>query len=275
LRPNHRFIQNLTFLTLALALTISHAWAQKLPHSRTAKGANLVHSVELVNPTQRYQHFVLGDQFEAAGFQIIYRDGTKATFDLPATEVFEDRIPRLVDLTGDGVEELIVVQSHIKKGASLAIYNLAQGNISVLAQTPYIGQSNRWLNPAGIADFDGDGRVEIALVSKPHLAKELQLWRFSKGKLSLVSTHVGFSNHRLGSREQQLSAQADINSDGITDLIVPGPNRKSLHMISFANGFEVLRTIELAGEIAGPVSLNGGELRVPLRSGKTEIFQIF
>lgn len=275
MRPIHLLSRNFTFFALALALSISHAWAQKLPHSHTAKGTNLVHSVELIDPIQRYQHFVLGDQFEAAGFQINYRDGTKATFNLPATEVFEDRIPRLVDLTGDGVEELIVVQSHIQKGASLAIYDLVPSKISLLAQTPHIGQSNRWLNPAGIVDFDGDGRVEIALVSKPHLAKELQLWRFSKGRLSLVSTHVGFSNHRLGSREQQLSAQADVNADGVTDLIVPGPNRKSLHMISFANGFEVLRTIELTGEIAGPVSLNGGKLRVPLRSGRTEIFQIF
>ncbi len=275
MRPIHRFAQNLAFLALTLAMMIPQAWAQKLPHSHTAKGTKIVRSVELIDPTQLYQHFVLGDQFEAAGFQVNYHDGTKATFDLPATEVFEDRIPRLVDLTGDGAEELIVVQSHINQGASLAIYDLAQGNISLLAQTLYIGQSNRWLNPAGIADFDGDGRVEIALISKPHLSKELQLWRYTKGKLSLVSTHVGFSNHRLGSREQQLSAQADINADGITDLIVPGSNRKSLHMISFANGFEVLRTIELAGEIAGPVSLNGGKLRVPLRSGKTEIFQIF
>lgn len=275
MRPIHRFAQNLTFLALALAMMNPQAWAQKLPHSQTAKGTNIVHSVELIEPTQRYQHFVLGDQFEAAGFQVNYRDGRKATFNLPAAEVFEDRIPRLVDLTGDGVEELVVVQSHIQKGASLAIYSLAPSNVYLLAQTSYIGQSNRWLNPAGIADFDGDGRVEIALISKPHLSKELQLWRYTKGKLSLVSTHVGFSNHRLGSREQQLSAQADINADGITDLIVPGSNRKSLHMISFANGFEVLRTIELAGEIAGPVSLNGGKLRVPLRSGKIEIFQIF
>ncbi|WP_424982015.1 FG-GAP repeat domain-containing protein [Maritalea sp. S77] len=275
MRPVHRLIQNLALIALASLLSISNAWAQKIPHSQTAKGGQFVRSVELINATQRYQHFVLGDQFEAAGFQVSYRDGTKATFNLPATEVFEDRIPRLMDLTGDGVEELIVVQSHIQKGASLAIYNLAPGNVSLLAQTPYIGQPNRWLNPADIADFDGDGRVEIALVSKPHLAKELQLWRYTKGKLSLVSTHVGFSNHRLGSREQQLSAQADINADGITDLIVPGTNRKSLHMISFANGFQVLHTVELAGEIAGPVTINGGELRVPLRSGNTEILQIF
>ncbi|MCF4097723.1 FG-GAP repeat domain-containing protein [Maritalea mediterranea] len=275
MRPFHCFALNFTLVALSFVLAIPTAWAQILPHSHTATGTNLVQSVELIGPTQRYQHFVLSDQFEAAGFRVTYRDGTQSDFTLPATEVFEDRVPRLVDLTGDGHEELILVQSHIQKGASLAIYDLAPGNINLRAQTPYIGQPNRWLNPAGIADFDGDGHMEIALVSKPHLAKELQLWRFTKGQLSLVSTHVGFSNHRLGSREQQLSAQADMNADGITDLIVPGPNRKSLHMISFANGFEVLRTIELAGEIAGPVTLNGSELRVPLRAGRAEIFQIF
>lgn len=270
-----RFAQILTIIILSFASTLSPAWAQKLPHGNRAEGTNVVDTVELIAPTQRYKHFVLGDRFEAAGFQVHYKDGTNSTFMLPKTEVFEDRVPRLADLNGDGREELIVVQSHVQFGASLAIYDLMKGKISLLAQTPYIGRPNRWLNPAGIADFDGDGEMEIVLVSKPHLAKKLQFWRFSNGRLSLISTYAGFSNHRLGSRTQQLSAQADIDADGIMDLIVPGPNRKSLHVISFARGFKVLRTIELEAEIRGPVTLKNGKLNVPLYGGKTEIFQLF
>ncbi|WP_162889287.1 FG-GAP repeat domain-containing protein [Maritalea myrionectae] len=275
MQPIHRCALNLTLIALAAAFSLSSAWAQKLPHSQVAKGKTKVQSVELIGPTQRYAHFVLGDQFEAAGFRVTYEDGAQSDFTLPATEVFEDRVPRLIDLTGDGREELILVQSHVQKGASLAIYDLGPGNITLRAQTPYIGQPNRWLNPAGIADFDGDGQVEIALVSKPHLAKELQLWRFSNDGLSLVSTHAGFSNHRLGSREQRLSAQADFNADGVTDLIVPGANRKSLHIVSFANGFKVLRTFNLASEIDGPVTLKNGKLNVPLRSAKRTKISIF
>lgn len=271
----YRLAQNLVLIAVLLWLSAATAWAQKIPHSHTAYGSGKIASVELINPTQRYAHFVLGDRFEAAAFRVIFKDGKRDEFSLPPTEVFEDRVPRLVDLTGDGREELIVVQSHVNKGASLAVYDLVADNIRLLAQSPYIGQPNRWLNPAGIADFDGDGHLEIALVAKPHLAKELQLWRFAEGQLSLISTHQGFSNHRLGSREQGLSAQAEVNGDGITDLIVPGPDRKSLHMVSFANGFELLRKIEFAAEIKGPVTLKGRQLSVPLRSGKTEMLQIY
>lgn len=271
----YRPIQKLALFIALLWLGATAAWAQKIPHSQTAYGTGEVTSVELTAATQRYAHFVLGDRFEASAFRVTFRDGRRNEFSLPPTEVFEDRVPRLIDLTGDGREELIVVQSHINKGASLAVYNLAPHDISLLAQTPYIGQPNRWLNPAGIADFDGDGHIEVALVSKPHLAKQLQLWRFANGRLSLLSTHDGYSNHRLGSRQQRLSAQADVNRDGITDLIVPGPDRKSLHMVSFANGFELLREIEFAAEIKGPVTLKDGQLSVPLRSGKTEMLQIY
>lgn len=242
----------------------------KLMHSQIATGSGSIERVELVDPTQRYDHFVLGDRFEAAGFQVHYTAGATDIYRLPHNQVFEDRVPRLFDLTGDGREELVLVVSQIDKGASLAIFDLAPDGIALLAQTPFIGQPYRWLNPAGIADFDGDGQFEIALVSKPHLAKELQLWRCEQGGLKLVSKHAGFSNHRLGSREQRLSALVDLDGDSILDLIVPSANRTALHFLSFANGFRELNRVDLRAEIAGPLSIAADGLNVPLRDGSVQ-----
>ncbi len=233
-------------------------------------GNGPIERVELVDPTQRYDHFVLGDRFEAAGFKVHYTDGATDIYRLPRNQVFEDRVPRLFDFTGDGREELVLVVSQIDKGASLAIFDLAPSSISLLAQTPFIGQPYRWLNPAGIADFDADGQFEIALVSKPHLAKELQLWRYVQGKLTLVSKHAGYSNHKLGSHEQRLSAVIDVNQDGILDLILPSANRSSLRFLSFANGFEELKHVDLAAEIAGPLGVETEGLTVPLRDGSVQ-----
>ena len=67
-----------------------------------------------------------------------------------------------------------------------------------MAATPYIGQRFRWLAPVGIADLDGDGRVEVAYVDRPHLAKILRVWRWEGGALREVAAASGVTNHRIG-----------------------------------------------------------------------------
>ncbi|SMX27856.1 hypothetical protein TRP8649_01966 [Pelagimonas phthalicica] len=155
-------------------------------------------------PTTRYAHGVLGDDVEYGGLVIVSdqdREGTKASTDrhrvtvrLPQDHVFEDIAPRLVDL-GDGMQAVMVVESDMQLGAQLAIYN-ALGH--KLAETPHIGQRNRWLAPIGAADLDGDGYVEVAYIDRPHLAKTLRIWRFVDGKLVEVAAGKGLSNHRIG-----------------------------------------------------------------------------
>ena len=37
------------------------------------------------------------------------------------------------------------------------------------------------LAPLGAADLDGDGKIELAYIDRPHLAKILRIWRFDDG----------------------------------------------------------------------------------------------
>ena len=114
---------------------------------------------------------------------------------LPDGEVFEDIVPRLADLNGDGLPEIVVIQSNAQTGAKLAVYD-RRGKF--VAATPNIGRTHRWLAPVGIADLDGDGRVELAYVDRPHLAKQLRVWRFVDGMLEYVIDAEGHTNHRIG-----------------------------------------------------------------------------
>lgn len=149
---------------------------------------------DLAEPTARYDHAVLGDALEWGALRIWLADGTRLTIRLPETRVFEDIEARLADLDNDGSPEVVVVESDLVLGASLAIYD-AKGR---RAATRFLGQTHRWLAPAGIADFDGDGQAEIAYVDRPHLKRDLVFVRLQGEKLVETARLPGLTNHRIG-----------------------------------------------------------------------------
>ena len=125
-------------------------------------------------------------------------------------------------------------------GASLAVYGERGGKLRRLAATAAIGRPNRWLNVAGIADFDGDGRPEIAIVKTPHIGGKLEFWSYRNdggaGRLVRRGTMAGFSNHFIGSRNLSLSTVFDADGDGIADLAVPDTARTALRLVSLREG---------------------------------------
>ncbi|NUB44089.1 VCBS repeat-containing protein [Fertoebacter nigrum] len=158
----------------------------------------------LQEPTSRYRHDVLGNLPVWGALEVRARacaacrhwaegDGVA----LPPELVFEDVAPRLWDVTGDGLPEVVVVQSHVDRGARLTVWGYGEG-LEQMAATPFIGQPQRWLAPAGIGDFDGDGQAEIAYVDRPHLARELVFVRLQDGALREVARLPGLTNHQIG-----------------------------------------------------------------------------
>ena len=105
--------------------------------------AETITAAHYIAPTGRYAHGILGDALEWGGLQVSLTDGGARRFHLPRDHVFEDIAPRLVDVTGDGAPEVLVIETDVSRGAALAIYG-PEGKIT---ETPHIGQSNRWLAP--------------------------------------------------------------------------------------------------------------------------------
>ena len=152
-------------------------------------------AADYAEPTTRYDHAVLGDAIEWGALRLRHASGREVLLRLPVHRVFEDLAPRLVSLASGEVAAM-VVESDLGRGARLALY----GSGGLIAAAPFIGQRHRWLAPVGAGDLDGDGRVELAYVDRPHLAKILRIWRHVPGRAALeeVAATPGFTNHRIG-----------------------------------------------------------------------------
>ncbi|QUJ77162.1 VCBS repeat-containing protein [Sulfitobacter albidus] len=171
-----------------------------------AAGAQDIVSARYTDPTTRYPHGVLGDTVEHAGLEVTLGDGSRRTLLWPQEIVFEDTAPRVMDLSGDGAPEVIVVESDQNLGARLAVYTMRDGALTLFAAGPFIGQRFRWLAVVGAGDLNGDGRLEIAYVDRPHLAKTLRVMRVERidsvnHVLREVANRPGLTNHRIGERD--------------------------------------------------------------------------
>lgn len=204
-----------------------------------------IRSADYSDPTTRYGHGVLGDRIEYGALRL-QTSGAEIVHMLPPDHVFEDLVPRLADVDGDGDFEVIVVETDVEQGASLAIYD----ETGKLTETPHIGQSYRWLAPVGVADLDRDGYVELAYIDRPHLAKILRVWRYNHDELEPVADLRGLTNHRIGQ---------DFISGGIRDcgagpeIVTANADWTNVIVTSLLSGHLVSREI---GAFLGPESLS-------------------
>lgn len=217
-----------------------------LPQSKIAVGNNDIALAWLAHRTERYPHGVLGDKLEASAVRVLNADRKPMEFILREDSVFEDLEPRLVDVDGDGRDEILVVRSHHEAGASLLLLGIRGNRLVRLAESQAIGTPNRWINPIGAADFDGDGKIEIAAVETPHIGGHLLLFEIEGRRLREVARFAGYSNHILGSTELGLSAVFDVNGDGVPDIVLPTQDRRELRAITLNKGnLAVLETVKL------------------------------
>lgn len=150
--------------------------------------------LRLTGATDRYPHDVLGG---IPGWTTLRLGASAVT--LPVGLVFEDVTPRLWDVTGDGRPEIVVVQSDDQRGARLTVWSAETGQTpALIAASDFIGTRFRWLAPIAAADLDGDGRVEIAWIDRPHLARELVLARVAGDRIVEIARLPGLTNHRIG-----------------------------------------------------------------------------
>jgi hypothetical protein len=210
----------------------------RLPDSQAVAGSKDIAWVWLGSPTRRYPHGALGSPVHAGSVHVLTRPTggpvELVSLSLPVHRVFEDRVPRLVDLDNDGRDEIVLVEADALRGAALVVLGLAQRNgrptLVERARGPHAGSTFRWLNPVGFADFDGDGQLDVASVTTPHIGGVLTLHHLQPPALVPFARALDVSNHRMGALEQQLAVI--VQQPGLRPtIIVPDMTRQALHAL--------------------------------------------
>ncbi len=245
------------------AASLPASEGKALPDGQVASTQNGdIRKAWLTGPTSRYQHGVLGDAIEAEGVTIQLKNGQYRHFKLPKDSVFEDLIPRLADLDGDGRTELVLVRSYSNAGAAVSVLGIRDNELRLLAETPAIGTANRWLNPSILADLSGNGRPEIGLVRTPHIGGQLQIWRFDGKKLVQSNKANGFSNHSIGSRSLGLSSVVVKNK--ASRIILPDARQSALLVLDG-------RSLKVLARISLPARPNTDFALIKQSNGKQQI----
>ena len=240
----------------------------QLPGSRVAHGARNITAAWLAGATDRYDHGVLGDGLEAARLVVETASARTLVHELPASRVFEDLQPRLVDLNNDGEDEILLVETDTQRGASLAVYSITDERLVRRSMTAFLGQAYRWLNPLGVGDFDADGRLDIALVATPHIGGRLRLYRATAPRLTQFAETTGVSTHSIGSTELGLGRV--VRSAERDRLLLPNQSHTALLLLEWtSNGIETLARQALPARIVTSLQPAGpGRWRFELSDGR-------
>jgi hypothetical protein len=209
--------------------------------------------VALAGPTDRYDHGVLGDEFEASAIEVRDESGALARIEVGAQEVVEGIAAMVVELRPDDAgQELLVTVSDAEVGARLRAYDLAG---DVVVESDAIGRGYRWLHQVGADRIAPDGELEIIAVRTPHIGGIVEAYRLVGDRLERAATAEGYSSHQLGSANLDMALLADVDGDGRREVVVPRQGMTELAALRRnEDGFEEIERLPLDGGLVTNVA---------------------
>ncbi len=210
----------------------------------------------LADPTDRYEHGALGDDLEGGSVKLVTLDPKPALqleIVLPGDVVAEGIAPLWVDLSGDGVRDLILTLSSDEDGAQVVVLN-EKGE--PLAGGAPVGEGQRWRHIIAVDALGPYGELELVEVLTPHLGGIVQYHRWGDHRLDLLTSLGEYGSHELGSRNLDQAAVADFDGDERKELLLPGPSARTLAAIRrTADSAEEVWSLAIGGVLQTNIAL--------------------
>jgi hypothetical protein len=220
----------------------------------------------LTDATDRYDHGVLGDRLEAASITLIEtvpEPRVALKIPLPHDSVVEGIAPIWADLTGDGVQEIIVTVSDATQGAQILVFS---ETAEIIAAGPAIGRGYRWRHQLAVGPFGPRGETEVVDVLTPHIGGVVEFYQLRGQNLDVAASIRGYSSHIIGSRNLDMAIAGDFDGDSRFELLVPNQRRTELAAIRHDEaGAQVAWTVPIGGRLStniAAISLEQGGLAI-------------
>lgn len=135
----------------------------------------------------------------------------------------------------------------------------ADGKVRTQAESDAIGTGGRWLHQLASGAVGPFGETEIIEIQTPHIGGIVGFYRLDsmKNKLEKVAQTSFYTSHEIGSRNVDKALVADLNGDGVPELVVQNQQRtmvQGLQRVS-SNSVEKVWSMTLDAPIHSNIAL--------------------
>ncbi|MFB6221525.1 MAG: hypothetical protein ABEH90_08810 [Halolamina sp.] len=180
----------------------------------------------LAEPTDSYDHGVLGDEIEAGSLAVVNAASGEIERHLrpPEGTVIEGRSAMLATLGGDPAA--VVTASDATDGARIVALGV-DGDWRAVG--PPVGAGFRWRHQLAVAPFGPNDEQAIAAVKTPHIGGVAEFYCRDGDRLRLAATDDGgYGSHEIGGRNLGGGIAGRFAGDDRWLLLLPDQQRQSL-----------------------------------------------
>ncbi len=182
--------------------------------------------IVLAKPTSRHSYSALGDDLESTALVVVTVGSNEVSPIYTSGEaVIESLAPVLADINGDGVDEVSLTVSDDTNSWSVVVSTTGEGE---LARSQPTDRLLGWRYIFAVGPLGPNGQTQLAEMLYPSGQGSLSFLQRQGQNLNVVASLRGYRSHEFGSRNLEQALAADVDRDGLIEVIAPTFDRQHI-----------------------------------------------